>query len=92
VRDHFAALVNAVANYYRSKHVAGAIAPVSRLAGLPCETCTAPEADDIRFRAGQVSDASELELSPGGYPAGCCRRRIVAAFGKSDTARPAARR
>jgi hypothetical protein len=93
VRDRFAALVNAVANYYRGKHVAGAVAPASRLAGLPCETCTAPEADDIRHRAGQISDASELALSPGGYPTGCCKRQIVGVMGgRPDAPRPAARR
>jgi len=69
VRDHFAALVAATADCYRRTYAA--VAPVSRLAGLPCETCKAPEADDVRFRAGQISDASELGLSAGGFPVGC---------------------
>ena len=90
---NFAALVNAVAAYRRRTHAVEAAAPVSRLDGLPCATCEAPEADDVRFRAGQISDASELQLSPNGYPVGCCRRRIVGAFGgRSDTPRSATRR
>ena len=81
VRDRFAELVNAAADHFRRKHAAEVAAPASRLAGLPCETCEAPEADDIRFYAGQISDAAGLELSPGGLPAGCCKRRIVGVVG-----------
>jgi hypothetical protein len=89
---NFAALVNAVAAYRRRTHAVGVVAPVSRLDGLPCASCEAPEADDVRFRAGQISDASELQLSPNGYPVGCCRRRIVGAFGgRPDTPRSAMR-
>src|SRR6516165_5772237 len=75
VRERFEALVSAVADHHRRKHVAAPIAPASRLAGLPCETCTAPEADDVRFRAGQISNASELALSSGGC-------RLVVASGR----------
>jgi hypothetical protein len=85
VRDRFAELINAVAAHHQRKHAAAPAAPVSRLAGIPCETCTAPEADDVRHRAGQVSDISELQLSAGGFPVGCCRRRIVAVMGIPDT-------
>jgi hypothetical protein len=93
VREHFAALTNAVADHHRRKHEVVPVAPTSRLAGIPCETCKAPEADDVRHRAGQISDISELELSPGGFPVGCCKRRIVGAFGSQpDWPRPAARR
>ena len=89
---NFAALVNAVAAYRRRTHAVEVVASVSRLDGLPCATCEAPEADDVRFRAGQISDASELQLSPNGYPVGCCRRRIVGAFGgRPDTPRSAMR-
>jgi hypothetical protein len=92
VRDRFAELVNAMADYCRRKHAVETVAPASRLAGLPCETCEAPEADDVRFRAGQISDVAELQLSPNGFPVGCCKRRIVGAFGgRPDTLRPAAR-
>jgi hypothetical protein len=91
VRDHFAGLVAAAADYYRRTYAAEVVAPASRLAGLPCETCTAPEADDIRFRAGQSSGA--FELSPGGFPAGCCKRRIVGVVSSGlDAPRSAARR
>ena len=87
VRDRFAELVNAVADHCRRKHAAEVATPTSRLAGLPCETCKAPEADDVRFHAGQVSDASELALSAGGFPIGCCKRRIVGVIGgRPDTA------
>ena len=48
---NFAALVNAVAAYRRRTHAVGVVAPVSRLDGLPCASCEAPEADDVRFRA-----------------------------------------
>ena len=75
VRDRFAELVNVVADHFRRKYLAEVAAPASRLAGLPCETCTAPEADDVRFRAGQISDASELALSSGGC-------RLVVASGR----------
>jgi hypothetical protein len=93
VRDCFAALVAAVAAHCRSRFTAEVAAPTSRLAGLPCETCTALEADDVRFRAGQISDLSELQLSPNGYPIGCCHRRVLGGFCSGpDTPRPAARR
>jgi hypothetical protein len=82
VREHFAALVNAVADHHRSKYVAApAVSAASRLEGIPCRDCTAPEADDVRFRAGQISDTSELRLSPGGFPEGCCKRVTLAVIG-----------
>ena len=81
VRERFGELINAAADYFRRKHAAAPAAPASRLAGIPCETCTAPEADDVRHRAGSVSDVSELQLSPGGFPAGCCKRVTVAVIG-----------
>jgi hypothetical protein len=92
VRDRFAELINAVAAHHQRKHAAAPAAPASRLAGIPCETCTAPEADDVRHRAGSVSDVSELQLSPGGFPAGCCKRVTVAVIdGQPDWAlRPSA--
>ena len=90
VRDHFAALVAATADCYRRTYAA--VAPVSRLAGLACETCEAPEAADVRFRAGQISDVSELGLSAGGFPVGCCRRQVVAVVSGSAAPRAAARR
>ena len=87
VRDHFAGLVAAAADYYRRTYAAEVVSPASRLEGIPCATCTAPEADDVRFRAGQISDAAGRELSPGGFPAGCCKRQIVGVIGgRPDTA------
>ena len=57
------------------------VSAASRLEGIPCRDCTAPEADDVRFRAGQISDVSELQLSPGGFPVGCCKRVTLAVIG-----------
>jgi len=75
VRDRFAELVNVAADHCRREHAAQVVAPASRLEGIPCATCAAPEAADIRFRAGQISDASELALSSGGC-------RLVVASGR----------
>ena len=92
VRDRFAELVSVVADHFRRVHAATAVAPASRLEGLPCATCESAEAADVRFHVAQSSGA--LELSPGGFPAGCCKVRAVGGYsgGRSDTARPAARR
>ena len=93
VRDRFAELVSVVADHFRRQHVAGAVDPSAWVDELPCSKCESPLAADVMHRARQVSDVSELELSPGGLPAGCCKRRIVGAFGgRPDTPRPAARR
>jgi hypothetical protein len=93
VCEAFAALVASVAAYRRRTLVAEAVAPVSRLAGFPCEVCKEPQADDVRFRASQVSSAGEIELSPGGLPLGCCRIHTVGAFGgRPDTLPAMARR
>ena len=92
VRDRFAALVEVVAAHYRRAHVVGTGKPASRLAGLPCETCEASEADDVRHRAGQVADIAELGLSPSGLPIGCCKVRTAAVVGgRPSTSRSAAR-
>jgi hypothetical protein len=89
VRDNFASLITVVADHFRRQHVVEP--PASRLAGYDCEYCQAPEAIDVRFHAAQGSGA--LDLSPGGFPAGCCKRRIVAAYGgRPDTLHSAARR
>jgi hypothetical protein len=89
VRDNFASLITAVADHFRRQHVVEP--PVSRLAGFDCERCESPEAIDLRFHAAQSSGA--LDLSPSGFPTGCCRVKVVAAFGgRPDAPRPAARR
>jgi hypothetical protein len=93
VHDRFAELVSVVADHFRRQHVAGAVDPAAWVAKLPCASCTSPLAADVLHRARQASDVSELELSPGGFPAGCCRRQVVAAFGsRPDAPRAAARR
>jgi hypothetical protein len=92
VRDRFAELVNVVAAHYRRRLTAEVAAPAARLTGFPCETCEAPEADEIRHRAGQISDVAELALSPGGLPIGCCRVHTIGGFGgRPDMPRSAAR-
>jgi hypothetical protein len=92
VRDQFMALASAVAAHRQRAFIAGMGKPISRLAGLPCETCEAPQANDVRHRAAQVADINELELSPSGLPMGCCRVRTVGVMGGNpDTSRPTAR-
>jgi hypothetical protein len=91
VRDLFSTLVSATAAHHKMRFTVEVVAPASRLAGLPCESCTAPAADDIRHRAGQISDVSELRLSPSGFPEGCCKVKTVAAFGTAGHGASAAR-
>jgi hypothetical protein len=84
----FAELVNVIAAHYRRTFVAKADKPASRLAGYPCAECKAPEADEIRHLAGQVSDLAELPMSPSGFPLNCCRVRTVGGMsGRPDTSR-----
>jgi hypothetical protein len=93
VRDRFGELINAVADHCRRQHVAGAIDPAAWVDELPCSKCDSPLAADVLHRARQASGVSELDLSPGGFPAGCCKRRVVGAFGgRPDTLHSAARR
>jgi hypothetical protein len=93
VRDHFAALVAAAADCYRRTCAAAAVTPSAWVDELPCSKCDSPLAADVMHRARQASDVSELELSPGGFPAGCCKRRIVGAFGgRPDALQSVARR
>jgi hypothetical protein len=79
VRELFAELVAAVTAHRRREVAAGAVNSVSRLAGLPCEVCTLPQADDVRRAVAQVADASELVRSPGGLPLNCCRVHTLGA-------------
>ena len=88
----FADLVAAVADHFRRVHAVEAVAPTSRLAGWPCETCQSLEGQELRSRVGQLSSAGEIPLSPGGLPLNCCRVQALAAFGRPDEPRPAARR
>jgi hypothetical protein len=85
LRDRFFELVSAVAAARAHGMVAGKADLASqRFAQLPCASCDRPEAAEIRLRCGQVSDVSELELSPLGNPAGCCRRRVIGVMGVPD--------
>jgi len=90
-QDRFAALVHGAADFFRRKHT-GAVDPTAWIAELPCAKCDSPLAADVLHRARQSGSILELNLSPGGVPAGCCRRQVLAAFRQSDASRPAARR
>jgi hypothetical protein len=93
VRERFAELATAAADYYRRTHIAGAADPAAWIAELPCSTCSAPEAEDVLHRARQAASLSELALTGGGYVAGCCKSRVVGIVsGGSDAPRAAARR
>ena len=91
VRDRFAELVAAVAAYHRCTHVTEAVDPAAWIAELPCATCTSPQAADVLHRARQAASIIELGLSPAGHPAGCCKTRIVGAFGTAGHGASAAR-
>ena len=91
VRDLFAELVNAVAAHCRRAVVAGTVDPAAWIAELPCATCTSPQAADVLHRARQAASIIELGLSPAGHPAGCCKTRIVGAFGTAGHGASAAR-
>jgi hypothetical protein len=96
VRDRFAELVNAVADYHRRNHVVEAVDRATQIAeALPyCSKCSEPEAAEILHQARQASDLGELRMSASGlYPLNCCRVKTVGAFGgRPDTPRAAARR
>jgi len=77
LQNQFLQLASAVAAYKQRAVIAGTNKPVSRLAGLPCETCESPQGVDVRLRAMQVADINELGLSPSGLPMNCCRVHTV---------------
>ena len=91
VRSLFADLVAAVADHCRRMHVAATVDPAAWIAELPCATCTSPQAADVLHRARQAASIIELGLSPAGHPAGCCKTRIVGAFGTAGHGASAAR-
>ena len=92
VRDRFGELINAVADHCRRQQVVGAIDPAAWIAELPCANCTTPLAADVLHRARQSASISELGVV-GNYVAGCCKSRVVGAFGgRPDAPRAAARR
>jgi hypothetical protein len=81
LHDQFLRLVSATATARAHGKLGGKDLVAERFAQLPCASCDRPEAAEVRLRCGQVSDVSELELSPSGTPAGCCRRRVVGVLG-----------
>jgi hypothetical protein len=82
LHDQFLQLASAAATARaHGKLGGGKDLAAERFAQLPCAQCDRPEANEVRLRCGQVSDISELELSPSGTPAGCCRRRVVGVLG-----------
>ena len=61
-------------------------------AELECAKCSSPQAGDVMHLARAVTELSELALSPGGHPMGCCKVRTVAVMGGDpNAARSAAR-
>jgi hypothetical protein len=93
VREHFAVLASAAADYHRRNHAAGAANPTAWIAELPCANCTSPEAADVLHRARQAANISELGVTGGNYPAGCCKSRVIGVVsGGSSAPRAAARR
>ena len=95
VRERFAELATAAADYYRRTHVAASVDPAGWVAELPCSDCSAPEAADVLHRARNSASINELGVTGGGHVVGCCKSRVVGVVsGGSDarTARSAARR
>jgi hypothetical protein len=86
VREKFHALAAAVAGHHVHGSTMVGAAPSARwYESLPCMTCSQPQADDVRHLCGQVTERSELQLSPSsGLPIGCCRVRVVGAMGVPD--------
>jgi hypothetical protein len=52
-------------------------------AQLPCWKCERPEAEDVRFWLG-ACDSIEKNLSPLGWPPGCCHVRCIAVVPKAE--------
>jgi len=49
---------------------------------IPCSSCTAPQAADVRAWAASCSaEDVERQLSPAGWPPGCCHVQPVGQFG-----------
>ena len=58
VRERFAELATAAADYYRRTHVAASVDPAAWVSELPCSDCSSPEAADVLHRARQAASAS----------------------------------
>jgi hypothetical protein len=93
VRERFAELATAAADYYRRIHVAVTADPSAWIAELPCSHCSAREAADVLHRARQAASINELGVTGGGYVAGCCKSQVVGVvMSGGSTARPIAAR
>jgi hypothetical protein len=69
-----------------------AATPAPWWAELECAKCASPQAADVMHLARMATELSELALSPGGHPLGCCRVRTLAVMaGDPNAARSAAR-
>jgi hypothetical protein len=94
VRERFAELATAAADYYRRTHVAASVDPAGWVAELPCSDCSAPEAADVLHRARNSASINELGVTGGGHVVGCCKSRVVGVVmsGGTDQTGRAARR
>jgi hypothetical protein len=82
VRDKFHALAAAVAGHLARGSAAVGAAPSARWYDtLPCMVCESPQAADVRHLCSQVTELSELQLSPSGLPVVCCKVHVVGAMG-----------
>ena len=88
VREHFAVLASAAADYHRRTHVARTADPTAWIAELPCSDCSSPEAADVLHRARQAASVSELGVTGGGYVTGCCKSRVVGVVVSGGSAAP----
>jgi hypothetical protein len=85
VREKFHALAAAAAGHLvRGSTAIAAAPPVRWYDTLPCVTCKQPQAADVLHLCGQVTELSELQLSPSGLPVVCCKVHVVGAMGVPD--------
>jgi hypothetical protein len=62
--------------------------PTAQPPAYPCETCPAPQAEDVRgwLRSCSAEDVPR-QLSPSGWPPGCCHVQAVGQFGEQAARR-----
>jgi hypothetical protein len=77
LRDRFLALASEIAGH-RARSITTTPPWWSE---LPCMSCEAPQAADVRHACAQVTELSQLALSPSGVPLNCCRVKTVGAMG-----------
>ena len=78
VRELLMGLAAQVASHRERGVVVGKVAAAAPWwAELECAKCSSPQAADVMHLARQVEELSQLALSPGGRPAGCCRVRTL---------------